>query len=162
MPVEIDLHTATTQIRNALESRLETLQATLLSDFKTIVIGDRARVGVLEDPPFLWALPDQARTVELHALQEVWEWPFALIAFTKGDDPEADSLEAMRLANLARVGALKYDDDSGYRKLGLAFVNDLQSISFEPARPTPIDNRLLYSAAAVIQIRFTILERTTI
>lgn len=162
MPREITLDSAIDQIYDAIKSRLEDLRGDLLSDFESVIMGDWTHVGF--DLPTLWVVPDVAILDPDGSgfLAEVWEIPVAMVAFAWDDDPAVGYREANRLAALARVGILKYDDDKKYRRLGLSFVNDVRSTSFEPARTTPVDNRTLFGAAAIVTVRFTVLERESV
>lgn len=158
MATPMRLDEALLRIMDALEARLEEQRQTLLADFRSIIHGDRTRVGF--DLPALWVLYETATNTGPHALQEGWEMPVTLAAVLSGDEPDLAYRDAIRLAARARSAALRYDDDRRYRRLDLPFVDDLQSQAFEPARVTPVDNRTLYGAAAVIVVRFRTFERS--
>ncbi len=157
MATEITLAEAIEQVIDAVDARLTAALPTALSELNDIIVGDRARVGF--DLPVLWIMAETATNVEQHALQETWELPIALVAVVKGDEPETAARQAQTFAAAARSVVLAYDDDKRYRRLNLSFVDDVQSREFEPARDTQLDNTLLYSAAAVVTVRFRVFER---
>lgn len=156
MPAPIALHDAIDQILTAISNRLEAAQATdkPLEDAATVVVGDRTRTGF--EMPLIWVLPEEALIIERHTLVETWEMPVSLASVVQSDDPEAAYRLAGSLAANAR-SVVAYGSD---RRLGLAFVADVQSARFLPTRETAIDNRRTFSAAATVTVRFHVFEQS--
>lgn len=153
MPTPISLPEAMEQITDAVAGRIRDAQEAELADLGSLIIGERARTGFTL--PSLWIMAEAATNVERHTLQETWEMPVSLVAIVAGDDPESASRLAVDFAARAR-SAVVYGGD---RRMGLKFVHDVQSTSFDPARRSALNNRALYSAAATVTVRFAVFER---
>jgi len=123
----------------------------LLEGIKQVLVGDRTREN--PDPPMIWIMCDPATPTHTHrALAETWTLPVMLICFVKTLEPEEGYREASRLAALTRSVILK-DRTLGKRD----YIQDIQSGIFNLAQRDP-ENEIIFGAAAVINIIFTILE----
>jgi len=154
MPYIKDLASAIKDILDSIKSILEsaTEEGELLEGVKEVVRGDRVRPR--PEPPTIWIFTDEA--VAIHppmSLAEKWSLPIVLSAVYKTDDPDTGYMEATSLAAKARSVILKD------RTLGLRnFIQDVQSVRFDPSGPH-FNEGQLYGAAATVNVIFTIFEK---
>lgn len=154
MPDPIRLDEAIDAVLDAIKGLLTTAQSTgeLLEDVESIVIGERSRPR--PDLPAIWVLSGVAQNQHTTAgLRETWLLPIDLVSVVQGDEPEDARRLAGRLAARARTVVM-----SNSRRLGLAYVNDIVSTSFDAASEHEIDNQTIYSAVAIVTARITIHE----
>lgn len=154
MPAPIRLDEALDAVLDAIKDLLTDAIAEdhLLEGVESIVIGERSRPR--PDMPAIWVLAGLAQNQHTTAgLRETWLLPIDLVSVVQGDEPEDARRLAGRLAARARTVVM-----SSSRRLGLEYVNDIVSTSFEPASEHEIDNRTIYSAAATVTARITIHE----
>lgn len=153
MPVTKRLDEAIIEILEKVESgiRNEIKVDGYLEGIKEVFVGDRIR----DYPklPLVWIICDPATPTHTHrALAETWTLPVMLICFVESLKPEEGYKEANKLAALTRTVVLK---DKILK--GLNYVQDTQSGMFNLAQRDP-ENAVIFGAAAVINIIFTILE----
>jgi len=149
------------QLDEALEGILDSVNATLeaaagetkpLGKVTAIIRGDRKRTQ--PKTPAIWtrilnAEPDYTR----RSMAEVWRADVILLGIVKNQNPDQGSREATRLAARARSEVLK-DRSLGLRE----YVQDVRSGMFEPSGPELQSNENLFTATALLQVHFTILE----
>lgn len=120
-----------------------------LEDVKSIVRGDRSKPT--PKPPTIWIFPVTSTNNQSFSRMEDWELPVQLIAITKNADPMEGYYESFKLAARARSVILKN------RKLGLNYVRDTISKSFEPTS-VPNNRKNLYAHFALLFTHFNVLE----
>lgn len=149
----ITLPQAIEEIADAVEALLlaQIAPAGMLEDVATIVLGERTRAR--PELPAVYAYLSTAAVAQANlALREAWQLPLTLVTLVQEDEPETGWRKAMDYTAKARSVVLEN------RRLGLAYVNDIVSTSFEPAYQTQVDNRTIYGAAATVTVRFTVFE----
>jgi hypothetical protein len=137
----------------AIASALEdwATQGMPLSDVRSVVRGDRSRP--MPALPAIWVVPEAA-TQEGGTFgdPETWVMPVTLAALVKSDDPETGGRECARLAADARKAVLSD------RRLGLEYVVDTVSTTFDGAARSSERNRNLFWADATVRVRFGVEE----
>jgi hypothetical protein len=104
--------------------------------------------------PALWLVTEPARNNQTtQGLAESWTMAVHVAALVKNDDQEAGSKLASQLAAKARAVILA-NRRLGGAPLGLAYVNDVVSTSFDPFGERGPENRVLHWADAVITVRW--------
>lgn len=153
MATIITLPQAVNGILTASEAMLnaEAIEAGALEGIAAVVLGERSRGR--PDLPCLYIFAASANVQPTRmALREEWTMPLTVVCLVQLDEPEEGYLQSMDYASRARSVLL------ADRKLGLEYVNDVVSASFEPAYQTSVDNRTIYGAAATVNVRFTVYE----
>jgi len=149
MPPLPTLAGAIDQIYTAMQEVIDTElgEGNELETVKTVVLGDRATPA--PRTPALWLFP-QAATNDgtTFGLRETWTMPLSIVSLIVNTKPEEGYREANALAAQARKVVLSN------RSLALPFVLDVISVGFDPARQNGIDNLIVYSAAAIVAVRF--------
>jgi hypothetical protein len=126
-----------------------------LAKVKAVVRGPRARPQ--PDMPALWLVPEPARNNQTtQGLAESWTMAVHVAALVKSADEEAGPKLAAELAAKGRAVILAYQPEGGVspRRLGLPYVNDIVSTSFDPFGNRGPENRVLHWADAVITVRW--------
>ena len=146
-----DLAEAIEQIIDKVEEELNTAVGSSLSEVKTVARGEAVRPKPM--PPIMWIYTDTARvSPDSTTLREVWEMPIMLVAVVQdSQDPKRGQALATKLAAKARTVIIND------RKLGLSFVNYVESTAFEPRTRFPAEGGK-YSAGTAISVTFTIFE----
>lgn len=141
----------------ALESIMEALSDKLiasedLSEVKDVVRYDCARPK--PQMPSLWLFPEMMSCAHNpRTFAETWKIPISVVSLVKSQTPEEGIKKANDFALKARSVIIS-DRGLGNRR----FVQDIKSISFDPAKPNQHDNKSLYGAMAVIEITVLICE----
>lgn len=153
------LDEAIDSIMAAAKQRLERAiaPAGLLEGIEEVVRGDRARPKPLT--PCIWMFAEMAQCSDrTFGLQETWELPVVLAPVVKNDEPEEGYKQASAFAAKARSAIFTDELGQPDRTLGLrSLVQDVKSGRFEPSGPAHRDGSL-FGAAAVVMVRFRILE----
>jgi len=125
-----------------------------LEDLATVVRGDRARP--MPKLPSLWVVPEPATNDQTTlGLAESWKMRVRLAALVKDDDPDAAGRTAVRLAADARAAVLGYTVAGvNGRRLGLAYVNDVITATFDASSQRSPGNRTLVWSEAVVEVRW--------
>lgn len=121
----------------------------LIEDTNTIVRGDRIRGR--PEAPAVWIFPMLAVNNQSMTIKEDWTVPVQLVAVVEDDDPVSGYYAAFKLASRSRSTILKD------RSLGLNFVNDTISNSFDRTDP-PNKRKNLYAHFALLWTNFWVLE----
>lgn len=153
MPITKRLDEVIIEILDGIESvvKSEIKEGGLLEGIKQVSIGDR--ISEYPKLPMIWIMCDPATPTHTHrALAETWTLPVMLICFVENLEPEEGYKETNRLAALTRSVVLK-DRTLGKRD----YIQDIQSGIFNLAQRDP-ENKVIFGAAAVINVIFTILE----
>lgn len=149
---------ATEAIKAAMLARLtaQKVEDGALEEVATLLMGDRYRAG--PTLPLVMIVPDTAINENNTAgLTETWVMPFGIVSVVQQmADPVAGLALAGVLAAEARAVALGRGLSGRPRDLGLAYVNDIVSVSFDPANEVQIRDATIYSAAAVVAVRFQV------
>lgn len=159
----------TVTLADAVEGVLDAIVAAItaetepdltLDGIRSVVRGDRARPMPML--PAVWVVPEPARTTSSAtrsnraagspAISEVWEMPVRIAALVASDDAEQGARDAVRYAALARKAALSA------RRLGLEYVNDVSSTTFDAADRRSATNRNLHTADATVSVTFWVRE----
>lgn len=122
----------------------------VLEDVVSVVLSERARPR--PELPAIYIFLATAQATTGMGLRETWVVPLTIVSLVRDDDPEAGYLTCMSMTSRARSVLM------ANRRLGLAYVNDLVSVTFEPAYQTQVDNRTIYGAGATVAVRFTTFE----
>lgn len=153
MPITKRLDEVLIEILDKLKSGIESeiKEDGLLEEIKQVSVGDR--ISEYPKLPMVWIMCDPATPTHTHrALAETWTLPVISICFVETLKPEEGYKGANRLAALTRTVILK---DKILK--GLDYVQDIQSGGFNLAQRDP-ENKIIFGAAATINIIFTILE----
>lgn len=139
-------------IINAYNDCLEAakVEGALLEDVKTVIRGDRTRPT--PKPPAIWIFPMTSLNNQTMALSEDWTLPVQLIAVVKSNDPIKGYYESFKLASKARSVILKD------RNLGLEYVRDTISNSFEATDEGTGNKSNLYAHYAILWTHFNVYE----
>lgn len=143
-------------ILTTYESKLNDarLSGGLLEDVNTIIRADQTRPKPLT--PAVWIFPKPAMQTQKLSLTESWDLPVQLVAIVKEKDPLIGYNKAFMLASRARSVILET------RNLGLGYVRDTLSQSFEPGSPVDINKqgkiKNLHANSATIVTRFEVRE----
>lgn len=122
----------------------------LLEDVETIIRADQERPT--PHTPAVWIFPKPAMENGSFNIKESWELPVQLTAIVREKDPLLGYNRAFTLA--ARSRSVILED----RGLGLDYVRDTLSKSFEPGQPPSGKLKNLHAHNAVVVTRFEVLE----
>ncbi len=126
------------------------LEGNLLENVKTVVRSDRTRPT--PKPPAIWIFPLSSINNQTMSRMEDWTLPVQLIAVVKNNDPIIGYYESFKLASKARSVILKN------RKLGLEYVRDTVSHSFEATDEGTNNRNNLYAHYALLWTNFNVYE----
>lgn len=162
---------AATSLADAIEEIKAVLLARLvaqkipdgaLEEVATLLMGDRYRAG--PTLPLVMIVPDSAINENNTAgLTETWVMPFGIVSVVEEtSDPVVGLALAGTLAAEARAVAMGRGLTGHPRGLGLSYVSDIVSLTFDPANELLIRgangsrDATIYSAAAVVAVRFQV------
>jgi hypothetical protein len=117
---------------------------------KTVIRADHRRPQPLT--PAIWVFPNLAMQNQSMSIKEDWEIPIQLTAIIQEKDPIYGYNQAFKLAALARSVILQD------RNLGLYYVRDTISKSFETGQPPESRHKNLHAHNSLMITRFNTLE----
>lgn len=154
MPPTVTLSESIEAILDAMVAAIEaeTDPSDTLEEVKEVVRGERARPQ--PKMPAVWVVPEPARNTQTtQGLAEAWTMAVHIAALVKDDDQVRGQKLASQLAAKARAAVLAPEAGGG-RRLGLAYVNDIVSVSFDPFGNRGPENKILHWGDAVVQVRW--------
>lgn len=126
------------------------LPGNLLSEVKTVIRADQKRPKPLT--PAIWIFPHASIQNQSMSMKEDWNLPIQLTSIVREKDPIIGYNKAFELSAKARSVILEN------RGLGLNYVRDTVSKSFEPGKPPEANLKNLHSHNALLITRFEVLE----